>query len=748
MTRPSKDRTDKRRKRDNVRVNLSYCKYESIRNIVETLGFVALDDEDEHWDLFWSDLSVSSERVNRMKPFQRMNHFPGMLEICRKGGLSKHIRRMSAYFPDEFSYHPRAFFIPNQIEEFLVALRRNKSKGKGKADTYIVKPSAGAMGRGIFLAQSEKDVDLSDLTTSVAQLYIREPLFLNGYKFDLRLYVLISSVDPLKIYIHKEGIARLATCKYEAPTRRNIKIRNMHLTNYAINKTCDGYVDDGSPDKSLGANCGNNPNLCFELLGFDILLDNKYTPWLLEVNHSPSFNCDTAVDMGVKSAVLTDTINSLQLTAAARHKFNENERRALKDRLYKPKTKNKRPLSAMSKQAALRTAAAALEDALTWFPDGNNPADLCTTEDLGDGKLHATKDASRIGGFEQIFPPLDEEKKKMFKTVLNTAADLFPSEGCVCGYCRRRQMATHSTGYHKGSHSIFSTKNNARPGSATTGKYSSGRISPGLDQVEREGSPSQTQTHRPRRHRRRETPTSTEKSTFRASTPVCSNPAEEKQEPRQSVGHECSKPELSNRQRQLLRTTTYPMYFPQCDKKSQLRRSKSARLPGRRVSRKSEEIGEAAAPAITYAGAIGRKDKNKSFKAAPVKMRSRRNRATAVATAPALSVADWCKKREKSKPKPLTKSTVIAGLKIKNLLPVTTDIMPDYSPRPQLVSRSRKMDRRPSTSNARVDEHLIDSLAIKLLNSKKYTSSLPGSYFATPGTSLKLATRVYGEYKL
>lgn len=53
----------------------------------------------------------------------------------------------------------------------------------------------------------------------------------------------------LQIFIHKEGIARLATHKYESPSKKNIKIRNMHLTNYAVNKNCEGFVDDGSTDK-------------------------------------------------------------------------------------------------------------------------------------------------------------------------------------------------------------------------------------------------------------------------------------------------------------------------------------------------------------------------------------------------------------------------------------------------------------------------------------------------------------------
>lgn len=55
-------------------------------------------------------------------------------------------------------------------------------------------------------------------------------------KFDLRLYVLILGVDPLRVFLFKDGLARLATVPYSKPGDTNLNNMCMHLTNYAINK--------------------------------------------------------------------------------------------------------------------------------------------------------------------------------------------------------------------------------------------------------------------------------------------------------------------------------------------------------------------------------------------------------------------------------------------------------------------------------------------------------------------------------
>ena len=83
----------------------------------------------------------------------------------------------------------------------------------------------------------------------VVQQYLDQPHLIDDLKYDLRIYVLINCLNPLRIYIHEDGLARFCTEPYRRPTVRNLKNMYMHLTNYAINKFSDAYAqadeDDG-----------------------------------------------------------------------------------------------------------------------------------------------------------------------------------------------------------------------------------------------------------------------------------------------------------------------------------------------------------------------------------------------------------------------------------------------------------------------------------------------------------------------
>lgn len=84
----------------------------------------------------------------------------------------------------------------------------------------------------------------------------------------------------------------------------------------------------------------NKGSACFEILGFDVLLDRKLKPWLIEVNHSPSFHTDAPLDKEVKEGLLYDTFNLIDLYANDKRKCDEEDKRKVKNRLLlkqKPK---------------------------------------------------------------------------------------------------------------------------------------------------------------------------------------------------------------------------------------------------------------------------------------------------------------------------------------------------------------------------------------------------------------------------
>lgn len=72
---------------------------------------------------------------------------------------------------------------------------------------------------------------------------MQNPYLLDGLKFDLRLYVLVLSCEPLKIFLYEEGMVRFATQEFKKIDSNSDKndYNNlfMHLTNYAINKESD-----------------------------------------------------------------------------------------------------------------------------------------------------------------------------------------------------------------------------------------------------------------------------------------------------------------------------------------------------------------------------------------------------------------------------------------------------------------------------------------------------------------------------
>ena len=87
----------------------------------------------------------------------------------------------------EYSFYPRTWVLPGELSDFRAQFDEKGNSIGNKI--YIIKPDTGCQGRGIFLTRTFDQVPQHE--NVVAQLYIKKPLLLDGYKFDLRIYVMV-----------------------------------------------------------------------------------------------------------------------------------------------------------------------------------------------------------------------------------------------------------------------------------------------------------------------------------------------------------------------------------------------------------------------------------------------------------------------------------------------------------------------------------------------------------------------------
>lgn len=66
--------------------------------------------------------------------------------------------------------------------------------------------------------------------------------------------------------------------------------------------------------------------MCFQILGFDIILDENTKPWLLEVNHAPSFATESPLDQTIKYNCIRDAIALLGISPINKDKYSRRVR--------------------------------------------------------------------------------------------------------------------------------------------------------------------------------------------------------------------------------------------------------------------------------------------------------------------------------------------------------------------------------------------------------------------------------------
>eukprot|EP00510_Aplanochytrium_minuta_P002754 CAMPEP_0184018130 /NCGR_PEP_ID=MMETSP0954-20121128/7964_1 /TAXON_ID=627963 /ORGANISM="Aplanochytrium sp, Strain PBS07" /LENGTH=568 /DNA_ID=CAMNT_0026299529 /DNA_START=65 /DNA_END=1768 /DNA_ORIENTATION=+ len=210
----------------------------------------------------------------------------------------------------------------------FAALEADIASSNGK---YIVKPAAAQAGEGIYLhdvsTMGLKGLKgrVMRLNPAVVQPYLSNPLLINKKKWDMRIYVTVTSVVPLRAYMHSKGFIRFAYQNYSNDEESRTQKSNF-LTNLSVNnKLADTndltwvfselreYLGDKAAfvfsqidtalarmlltsekgfrkfyDTKVSTNfsCVN----CYQNLGIDVILDDNLTPYIIEINGNPTFN--------------------------------------------------------------------------------------------------------------------------------------------------------------------------------------------------------------------------------------------------------------------------------------------------------------------------------------------------------------------------------------------------------------------------------------------------------------------------
>ena len=340
--------TDKRfmvlSSKQNTKKNNYFCINQPLKynGIIRTNTF-------DNTNLIWHN-KLQFNILEQLNQFQKHNHFLTYNFLARNANLYKHYLEMKEKYPNEYNYMPFTYILPKDAINFFSKFDKYELNIN---DLWIIKPKDSSKGKGIKILKNIKDATKKNIISE----YISNPLLINGKKFDLRYYLLVTSHNPLKIYLYEDGLTRIASEQY---TLDLDKLDNLfvHLTTSSVNKKNEKYILNTNY-KSTDSNTwsilvlkkylisnGINYNIIlekikdiaikalisvsnlelnaekkiklkennlFELYAFDILIDKNLKPWLIDFNFNPSLNVETDLNKKLKTKMFTDLFNILGL---------------------------------------------------------------------------------------------------------------------------------------------------------------------------------------------------------------------------------------------------------------------------------------------------------------------------------------------------------------------------------------------------------------------------------------------------
>ncbi len=283
------------------------------------------------------------------------NKYPTQI-FCRYPYYKENFNKINSYiqyfnlkvkFPNDFNFFPETYIIkdkndiPSQFLNYIPTLD----------NLWIRKPKDQVGGKGISIFTNIQQIE----DNIILSKYITNPFLVNGRKFDIRIYVLVTGVKPLKIYLGDEGQLNICIKEYNL-TLDNLNERLVHITNHGYQSKYENYI----PGIDYNSEKGNdwtikllknyfkknnynwdyvwsqikdvsiktiisyqekmvnqinkyklNDRLYSQLFGFDILIDQNLKVWVLETNSNPGLasSIDKPRETLIKTKASIDSFN-------------------------------------------------------------------------------------------------------------------------------------------------------------------------------------------------------------------------------------------------------------------------------------------------------------------------------------------------------------------------------------------------------------------------------------------------------
>lgn len=285
-------------------------------------------------------VTILALEISEGKKLRQMISMVSVQEIPELGHLVSFIKKSFKCKKLDSNFH-------EEMMGYIQSFSRDISKDVIQ-NVWIVKPGNLSRGRNIAICRTLDEIkqamtrsDIDDNSAKwIVQKYIENPLLITGRKFDIRLYVLITRSNPLMLWYYREYYLRLGARKYST---KDSDAPHVHLTNYSITKYLAVSDDEIHKERMLSRDefadyLSNGFGFTavevleskirkmlvavfsssylyledrlntFEILGVDILVDKSLTPWLLEINASPSMETATFVTQNIIPKVTADLI--------------------------------------------------------------------------------------------------------------------------------------------------------------------------------------------------------------------------------------------------------------------------------------------------------------------------------------------------------------------------------------------------------------------------------------------------------